>query len=75
MTGRSGAVEILRARVASADDHLGSDTEIPEAPNWTIPFTPQSLRGTPGQAKIPETRLHDSLTIEAVARLVTVAGW
>ena len=50
--------------VASADDHVPGHRELSDAPDWTATFPPHCLRGTPGQAKIPETALRDPLVIE-----------
>jgi nicotinamidase/pyrazinamidase len=50
--------------VASADDHVPGHRELSDAPDWTETFPPHCLRGTPGQAKIPETALHDPLVVE-----------
>ncbi|HEX4629103.1 MAG TPA: isochorismatase family cysteine hydrolase [Gemmatimonadales bacterium] len=50
--------------VASADDHVASDPEISETPDWRSTFPPHCMRGTPGQRKIPETALRDPLVIE-----------
>jgi len=50
--------------VASADDHVMSDPEISERPDWKSTFPPHCMRGTPGQRKIPETALRDPLVIE-----------
>ena len=50
--------------VASADDHVMSDPEISERPDWKDTFPPHCMRGTPGQRKLPETALRDPLVIE-----------
>ncbi len=50
--------------VASADDHVVTDAEISEQPDWKTTFPAHCLRGTPGQKKIPETALRDPLVIE-----------
>jgi nicotinamidase/pyrazinamidase len=50
--------------VASADNHELSDPEISDAPDWKITFPPHCMRGTPGQLKIAETRLHNPLVID-----------
>ncbi|UCG85201.1 MAG: cysteine hydrolase family protein [Gemmatimonadota bacterium] len=50
--------------VASADDHLPDDEEISEYPDLKVTFPPHCLRGSPGQAKIPETSLQHPLLIE-----------
>ena len=50
--------------VASADDHEPGHRELSDEPDWTGTFPPHCMRGTPGQAKIPETALRDPLLIE-----------
>lgn len=50
--------------VASADDHLPGHRELSDAPDWRETFPPHCMRGTPGQAKVPETTLRDPLLIE-----------
>jgi nicotinamidase/pyrazinamidase len=50
--------------VASADNHLLSDPEISDSPDWMTTFPPHCMQGTPGQLKIPETQLRDPLIIE-----------
>jgi nicotinamidase/pyrazinamidase len=50
--------------VASADDHVTSDAEISDHPDWKTTFPPHCMRGTPGQKKIPETALRAPLVIE-----------
>jgi len=50
--------------VASADNHLLSDSEISDSPDWTTTFPPHCMQGTPGQLKIAETQLRDPLIIE-----------
>jgi len=50
--------------VASADDHVMSDPEISDRPDWKSTFPAHCMRGTPGQRKIPETALRDLLVIE-----------
>lgn len=50
--------------VASADDHVMGHPEISDKPDWKTTFPPHCMRGTPGQKKIPETALRDSLVIE-----------
>lgn len=66
-----GAVEIVPAlgaltrharahaivRVASVCDHVADDDELSDSPDFVNTFPPHCLRGTPGQAKIPETAL------------------
>jgi nicotinamidase/pyrazinamidase len=44
-------------RVASVCDHVAGDDELSDAPDFRTTFPPHCLRGTPGQAKIPETAL------------------
>ena len=50
--------------VASADDHDPAHRELSDAPDFLDTFPPHCMRGTPGQAKIPETALRDPLVIE-----------
>lgn len=42
-------------RVASVCDHVPEDDEISDTPDFVTTFPPHCLRGTPGQAKVPET--------------------
>jgi nicotinamidase/pyrazinamidase len=49
--------------VASADDHLPDDAELSDTPDFTTTFPPHCMRGTSGQAKIPETALEDPLVL------------
>jgi nicotinamidase/pyrazinamidase len=42
-------------RVASVCDHVPEDDEISDTPDFRTTFPPHCLRGTPGQAKVPET--------------------
>jgi nicotinamidase/pyrazinamidase len=53
--------------VASADDHVAGDRELSATPDFLTTFPDHCLRGTPGQAKIPATALHDPLVIEPAA--------
>jgi nicotinamidase/pyrazinamidase len=50
--------------IASADDHVPGHRELSDAPDWRETFPEHCMRGTPGQAKIPETRLRDPLVLE-----------
>ena len=50
--------------IASADDHSPGDRELSDHPDFTETFPPHCLRGSPGQARIPETSLNDPLVIE-----------
>jgi len=50
--------------IASADDHVMTDPEISDTPDWKTTFPPHCMRGAPGQKKIPETALRDPLVIE-----------
>jgi nicotinamidase/pyrazinamidase len=52
--------------LASADDHLPGHRELSETPDWLSTFPEHCMRGTPGQAKIPETALRNPLLIEPV---------
>lgn len=50
--------------VASADDHVPGHRELSSHPDFRDTFPEHCMRGTKGQAKIPETRLRDPLVIE-----------
>jgi nicotinamidase/pyrazinamidase len=50
--------------LASADDHVAGHRELSDQPDFRETFPPHCMRGTTGQAKIPETRLRDPLVIE-----------
>ena len=50
--------------VASSDNHDPTDDEFADAPDFAETFPPHCLRGTPGQARIPETALRDVLVVE-----------
>jgi nicotinamidase/pyrazinamidase len=53
--------------VASADDHVPGHPELSPTPNFVTTFPDHCMRGTPGQRKIPATRLRNPLVIEPVA--------
>jgi nicotinamidase/pyrazinamidase len=54
--------------VASVDDHRLEDPEIAlKNPDFRTTLPPHCLRGTPGQAKIPETRPSDPLEVDSRA--------
>lgn len=50
--------------IASADDHVAGHRELSTSPDWKETFPDHCMRGTAGQQKIPETRLHNPLVIE-----------
>jgi nicotinamidase/pyrazinamidase len=50
--------------IASADDHVTGHRELSATPDWKQTFPEHCMRGTRGQAKIPETRLREPLVIE-----------
>ncbi len=50
--------------VASADDHVSGHRELSATPDFRETFPEHCMRGTPGQAKIAETRLREPLVIE-----------
>ena len=50
--------------IASADDHVPGHRELSHAPDFKETFPEHCMRGTRGQAKIPETRLREPLVIE-----------
>ena len=54
-------------RVASADDHVTTDAEISEAPDFVGTYPPHCMRGTPGAERIPETKQLDPLVLEPAA--------
>ena len=53
--------------VASADDHVSGHRELSATPDFRETFPEHCMRGTPGQARIPETRLREPLVIETDA--------
>src|SRR6266542_1210204 len=54
--------------IASADDHVPGHRELSATPDWKETFPEHCMRGTPGQAKIPETGLENPLVIEPEPR-------
>ena len=50
--------------VASSDNHDPDDEELSDAPDFRHTFPPHCMRGTPGQARIPETALRDPVIVE-----------
>ncbi len=50
--------------VASADDHVPGHRELSDQPDFKETFPLHCLRGTPGQRKIPQTRLKKPLVVE-----------
>jgi nicotinamidase/pyrazinamidase len=50
-------------RVATVCDHVLEDDEISTTPDFRTTFPPHCLRGTPGQAKVPETALADPVVV------------
>ena len=67
--------------VASSDNHDPDDEELSAAPDFRDTFPPHCMRGTPGQARVAETRLFEPLVIEpedaaesVATRLVGHAG-
>lgn len=50
--------------IASADDHVAGHRELSAHPDFKETFPEHCMRGTEGQAKIPETALRDPLVIE-----------
>ena len=53
--------------VASSDNHDPDDAELSDMPDFQDTFPPHCLRGTPGQARIPQTALRNPLVIEPEA--------
>lgn len=67
--------------VGSSDNHDPGDDELSETPDYVESFPPHCLRGTEGQAHIPETALRDVLVVEpedtaveVVRRVATHSG-
>ena len=67
--------------VGSSDNHDRNDDELSETPDFVDTFPPHCLRGTEGQARIPETVLHDVLVVapedaaaEVIRRMANHAG-
>ncbi len=50
--------------IASADDHVPGHRELSASPDFKQTFPEHCMRGTPGQARIPETRLREPLVVE-----------
>lgn len=50
--------------VASSDCHVLGDEELADDPDFADTFPPHCMKGTPGQARIPETQLAGALVIE-----------
>jgi nicotinamidase/pyrazinamidase len=50
--------------LASADDHVPGHRELASRPDFQQTFPEHCMRGTRGQAKIPETRLREPMIIE-----------
>ena len=50
--------------IASSDCHVAEDEELSETPDFADTFPPHCLRGTSGQARIPETTLLRPLVVE-----------
>jgi nicotinamidase/pyrazinamidase len=61
LTRHAAAAGIVR--VASVCDHVLEDDEISDAPDLLTTFPPHCLRGTPGQAKVPETAFVDPVVV------------
>jgi nicotinamidase/pyrazinamidase len=49
--------------LATADDHEPADAEISGDPDFSATYPPHCMHGTPGQEKIPETRITEALVI------------
>lgn len=54
------------AHVASADDHVLTDAEISETPDFVTTFPSHCMRGTHGADRIPETAQLDPLVLEPI---------
>jgi nicotinamidase/pyrazinamidase len=61
--------------VASADDHLATDAEISDEPDFARTYPPHCMRGTRGAARIPESEQADPLVLQpdALAPLAELA--
>ena len=60
--------------VASSDNHDPDDDELSATPDFQNTFPPHCLRGTEGQARIPETVLRDVLVVEPEDAAAEVVG-
>ena len=60
--------------VGSSDNHDPEDEELSDSPDFRDTFPPHCLRGTEGQARIPETVLRDVLIVEPEDPVATVVG-
>ena len=60
--------------VGSSDNHDPDDDELAETPDFVDTFPPHCLRGTEGQARIPETVLRDALVVEPEDAPAAVVG-
>ena len=60
--------------VGSSDNHELTDDELSESPDFADTFPPHCLRGTPGQARIPETTLHDVFIVEPEDEIADVVA-
>jgi len=54
--------------VASAESHEARDGELSATPDYVHTYPPHCMAGTPGQRKLPETALRESLVIEPEPR-------
>lgn len=50
--------------VGSSDSHAPTDDELSDTPDFVDTYPPHCLAGTPGQKRIPETALRDTLVVE-----------
>ncbi len=53
--------------ISSADDHLVSDAEISDQPDWVNTFPPHCMRGTAGAERIAATAREEAVEFENVA--------
>ena len=60
--------------VGSSDNHELTDDELSESPDFAATFPPHCLRGTPGQARIPATTLHDVFIVEPEDEIADVVA-
>lgn len=60
--------------VASADDHLATDAEISDEPDFVTTYPPHCMRGTHGAEKVPETAQVDPQVLEPDMSAVLALG-
>jgi len=60
--------------VASADDHLATDAEISDEPDFVTTYPPHCMRGTHGAERVPETAQVDPQVLEPGSSAVFASG-